>query len=134
MLFRSPELVFGGSNQIDPAIRVPSDRSLRRSLGGTTTSLNVRMATKWLEIAATTGLTSAKTKDRWDEWRDTASSADNYDRIPLSDEAITEFIHALRRADHGLSKTRALRQLRDAGHACEQRRFGTLFNNAGVTP
>lgn len=129
-----PTLVFGGSDLIDPTIRVPSNRSLRRALGGTATSLNVRMAIQWLRLAATTGLTSTETHSRWQTWCDSASSPDNYDRAPLSDEAIAAFIHALRRSDHRVTKTRALRQLRDAGHACEQRRFGALFNNAGVGP
>ncbi|WP_209716569.1 hypothetical protein [Marmoricola sp. OAE513] len=126
-------LVFGGTDEIPTDIRVPSNRALRRTLGGTATSLNVRMAIQWLGLAAKSGLTSTQTRERWEEWSAGAEQADVYDRVPLSDTAILDFIRALRRADNRLTKTRALRQLRDAGHACEQRRFGALFNNAGVT-
>jgi hypothetical protein len=45
----------------------------------------------------------------------------------MTDEQLSRLIRRLKGADPDLSATRALRQVRDAGIACEQKRFGQLF-------
>jgi hypothetical protein len=48
----------------------------------------------------------------------------------MTDAQLSRLIRKLKSADPGLSATRALRQVRDAGIACEQKRFGQLFSEA----
>ncbi|MFC6154813.1 hypothetical protein [Nocardioides yefusunii] len=125
-------LVFGGSDHIAPAQRMPSDRSLRSSLGGTANGLNLRMAIRWLELAEDGGLFTAATRERWNAWAAVSRRTEVHGRMTLSDSAVLDFIGSLRSSDPGIPKTRALRLLRDAGYACEQRRFNTLFEPTGA--
>lgn len=125
-------LVFGGSAEVPAEHRVPSNRALRSHLGGTATSLNLRMASRWIEIAGTRDVFAEGMRDFWDAWCTGVEQHDRYDRTPVTDGAVLDFIRALRRTEPTLTKTRALRQFRDAGLACEQRRFGALFVQAGA--
>lgn len=120
-------LVFGGANSTPEALRIRSNRNLRSALGGTITSLNTRMAIRWLEIAEQGDLMGANTRREWARWAESASRPENYGRRPLADGAIRLLIQEMRGTDAGLSKTAALKALRDSGIACEQRRFSGLF-------
>jgi hypothetical protein len=51
-----------------------------------------------------------------------------HERRVVSDAAITRFIERSLRADPRATKSVLLRRWRDAGRACEQRRFGRLFD------
>lgn len=127
---RNDVLVIGGSADLPAHLRLPADRALRSALGGTATSLNARMAVKWLERLKESGrheLVSDQVRRSWSRWANAVRRPDVYARQPLSDEDVLRYVRTLRNGDPKLSKTRALRQLRDAGHACEQRRFGELF-------
>ncbi len=125
-----PLLVFGGSVDVPSDRRVPSNRQLRRALGGTANSLNLRMAVQWLELSSACGAFSAEAPERWHDWCTEAERPESYNRARLSDETILELIQAFREKDPDITKSRALRQLRDSQLACEQRRFGTLFQQA----
>ncbi|MFC7504229.1 hypothetical protein, partial [Nocardioides sp. GCM10030258] len=125
-------LVFGGSEDIPAGLRVPSNRALRHALGGTATSLNLRMAIRWTELAGADGVHSPVVRDRWQQWAAGAEHHERWNREPMTDGAVLEFITALRRLEPALTKSRALRHLRDAGMACEQRRFGALFTQSGA--
>ncbi len=126
-------LIFGGSTSMDAVARVPSNRSLRSALGGTANSLNLRMATKWLELSGPGGAFAPAARSRWNAWASAAHKAEVYQRTVLTDDAVREFIRSLHRLDSKLTKSRALRRLRDAGYACEQRRFNTLFDSMGAS-
>ena len=126
------QLVFGGANGIPDEVRVASDRTLRRALGGTTTSLNVRTAIQWLLVTKDVGPFGTRAEAAWHGWAEGARYREQYDRRPVSDSAVLEFVASVRSRDPRISKTRALRSLRDAGMACEQGRFSTLFSQ-GVT-
>jgi hypothetical protein len=125
---RAAAVVFGGSSNVPDEVRVPADRGLRRALGGTVMSLNVRMAIRWLEIAEGQALAGARTRLAWEEWSRRERHEERYDRKPLTDDAVREFIANLAKLEPGVSKTRALGTLRKSGMACEQRRFATLFS------
>lgn len=125
-------LVFGGSDEVPRAHRVASNRGLRHALGGTANSLNLRMAVRWLELSKAGEAFSAASHTRWQEWTVTAERSETLHRDRMTDDAVLDFIRSLRRTDLGLTKTRALRRLRDAGLACEQGRFGTLFVQTGA--
>ena len=127
---RDDVVIFGGSDAVPEDLRVAADRGLRTALGGTTTSLNLRTAIAWLERLPTPRISGNRRHEAWKAWASTASRAEVYDRQPLTDTQVLAFVRVARRDDPSLSKTRALRLLRDAGHACEQRRFGELFQSA----
>lgn len=120
-------LLVGGAAEIDGMHRLPSDRKLRASLGGTTTSLNLRMAQAWLECSSGPGLVTPSDAVRWARWVNRHRRDDPPARKPLTDDEVRRFIRKGLRSDPGLSASRALRLYRESGHACEQRRFGALF-------
>lgn len=121
-------LVFGGSKEIPAGVRIASNRSLRWALGGTVTSLNVRAATQWLRLSGNAGLFTDRAHDLWRDWSDEASRPEQHIRRPMSDDDVRDFVDALGRQQPGVSKTRALKELRESGAACEQRRFSNLFH------
>ncbi|RYF59338.1 MAG: hypothetical protein EOO27_09605 [Comamonadaceae bacterium] len=120
-------LVFGGAASTPATVRVPSDRHLRKALGGTITTLNMRMAIRWLELAGMGDITAATVRRNWERWAQGARRIETFDRMPLTDDAVRQQIRRLRDENKGLSKTAALRALRASGIACEQRRFSALF-------
>lgn len=121
-------LVFGGCTAVPEHYRVKSDRALRSTLGGTATSLNLRAANQWMTLSTEIDPYSTEARDRWDNWTEENRSADSYDRKSLNDESVIVFIRQILKQQSNVSKTRALRALRDAGFACEQARFANLFN------
>ena len=54
-------------------------------------------------------------------------STERTERRRLTDEEVRLFIRERRQAEPGAKHTRLLRLFRENGHACEQRRFRTLF-------
>ncbi|GAW49250.1 MULTISPECIES: hypothetical protein [unclassified Nocardioides] len=123
-------LVFGGAPDTPESLRVRSDRNLRAALGGTVTSLNTRMAIRWLEIAGRSAPTSTEVRHAWAAWASDAHQPEQYDRRPLPDGTIRLLIKEMLGRHPQLSKTVALRNLRASGIACEQRRFSGLFEEA----
>ena len=127
---RDDVVVFGGSNVVPQDLRVAADRGLRASLGGTATSLNLRTAIAWLERLPHPTVSGNRDHATWKTWAAENSKPDRYDRLPLTDSQVIDFVRQLKSTDPSLSKSRALRLLRDSGRACEQRRFGSLFEEA----
>lgn len=120
-------LLMGGWKDIPGITRIPADRTLRKTLGGTVGSLLPRMAQQWVRLWDGGDLTSESALASWTEWVESASFREHFSRQPLEDRQVIEFIHELRSQEPGVSATIALRALRDAGFACEQKRFGRLF-------
>ncbi len=124
----SPQaLLFGGSGDVPGIERVASDRRLRANLGGTTTSLNLRMASMWMNQCEDGELIGPGSRARWDSWVQRHSRNDPPPRASLSDEEVLFFIRKTRKSIPSLSASRGLRLLRDSGKACEQGRFTKLF-------
>jgi hypothetical protein len=120
-------LLIGGSQDLPGLTRVRADATLRHALGGTLTSLNVRMAAAWLEHCSAARLTSPETQDAWRKWVSQVAKHERYDRKPMTDEAVMGFIRSSRAVDPERSRTRLLRELRSQGLACEQKRFANLY-------
>lgn len=120
-------LVFGGAPGVCESVRIRSDRNLRSALGGTLTSLNARMAIRWLELTDGRSLTSPGVRRAWDEWARTATKPEIYNRRQLSDNSVRALIRDIRTRQPEISKTVALKNLRASGIACEQHRFSDLF-------
>lgn len=121
-------LLVGGAADIPGMTRLPADRALRPILGGTAGSLNLRTATAWLERLGTEPLTSPKALVKWRRWAQRTRQPEAWARRPLTDAEVMTFVRRQLRHAPDLSKTRALRLLRDAGLACEQKRFGDLYS------
>ncbi|MFB8403880.1 hypothetical protein [Streptomyces sp. NPDC055912] len=120
-------LLIGGLREVPGVHRVRSDAGLRHALGGTLTSLNVRMAASWLEHSKGDTLTSSATQKAWNEWAAATTKPGQYNREPLSDEDVIVFIKRETAKLPGVSRSRLLRALRDDGKACEQSRFANLY-------
>ncbi|WP_211329499.1 hypothetical protein [Thermobifida halotolerans] len=121
-------LLIGGERDIPGIHRVPANGALRGALGGTLTSLNVRMAASWLKHWRTgRPLVSAETAASWKRWAAAAEHHERYQRTPMTDEEIREFIRTESARNPGYSRTRLHRLLRESGRACEQKRFALLY-------
>lgn len=120
-------LLVGGARDIDGLPRLPADRALRSSLGGTASSVSHRMARAWMAKRRSPSLFDPKDVPSWTAWRTSVRKVEDYSRSPVSDADVRDLIALLLTNDVTLSATRALRQLRDSGVACEQRRFRRIF-------
>lgn len=122
-------VLIGGACDLDGIVRVPANAALRHTLGGTLTSLNVRMAASWLEHCAPGHLISPAAQARWTSWASQTARPERYARQPMSDEQVIDFIRKMKDLYPDSSRTRLLRLLRDEGMACEQKRFGALYSS-----
>jgi hypothetical protein len=52
---------------------------------------------------------------------------EQFNREPLTDEAVRQYIRVAMKKNPSVRHTPLLRQLRAAGNACEQSRFRSLF-------
>jgi hypothetical protein len=123
-------LLIGGAHTIAGLPRLAADTSLRQALGGTRSSLTLRMARAWLARRSNPDLHSVGDESAWRKWARSVSYTEHYGRSPMTDAQLSRLILKLKSTHPGLSATRALRQVRDAGIACEQKRFGQLFSEA----
>ena len=78
-------LLIGGAKTIHGLPRLPADMGLRRHLGGTASSITLRMARRWLASRRTPNLYSDTNAARWDKWAAPVSELERYDRSPASD-------------------------------------------------
>lgn len=122
-------VLIGGATDLNGITRVPANASLRTALGGTLTSLNVRMASAWLEHCTPGRLITPAAKERWSTWAFQAARPERYARQPMSDQTVIDFIKEMKACYPGYSRTRLLRLLRDKGMACEQKRFAELYTS-----
>lgn len=104
--------------------------SLRLTLGGSLSSTNLRAAMAVLAELGTSTPRAGKARSIVGALAATAGELPSFDRRRQCDEVISEWIlDHLADTPNG-SKTAALRRFRDEGNACEQARFGRLFDNA----
>ncbi len=123
-------LVIGGSDAITPSLRLPADAKLRSALGGTLGALNMRTAVAWMRRLTSTKIDSPRDRESWHEWSSAVSRHERFERTPLADGEVIEAVRVIRAQEPAISKTRALRSLRESGYACEQKRFTQLFESA----
>jgi hypothetical protein len=121
-------LLVGGSRPVDGLERLAPRLDLRSALGGSATSLNTRMAMRWLELLEPgEQIASSRAQRAFDDWASEVAVVERYDRSPMSDDEVRSEVRMLLTVDPSISASRALRQLRDGGRACEQKRFHRLF-------
>jgi hypothetical protein len=104
-----------------------SSSGLRGELGGTQMTLNTRAAGAYLRTIGDAPLGAPESRQLWQRWADERRKCESFDRRPLSDEAVQEFIRTSIQSVP-VSRTRLLAQLRQSGWACEQSRFARLYN------
>jgi hypothetical protein len=104
---------------------LPCDGRMSASLGGTLTSLNARVARFLFESRATTKPSANRMAAlvRSIETR----TATRKPRTPQSNRDVIKFISGRLKKSPPTSKTKLLEELRAAGKACEQKRFGELY-------
>ncbi len=107
-------------------LMLPADARLQHHLGGTRSSLNVRIAEHLLTAGI---LDHAGMQDHLARLAAAQPPLTRYGRQPMSDGELHAFIRAHLQADPAANHTRLLRELRDGGRACEQSRFARLFRD-----
>lgn len=121
-------LLFGGWMDVPGLTRIPADRGLSLSLGGSATSLTLRMAVAWLERGSGTELYSPQVREKWDTWAKEAPRAEMPTREKASDEDVMSFVSKQLQTEPSLAYTPALERWRASGRKCEQGRFKKLFH------
>ncbi|MCZ4552232.1 hypothetical protein [Gordonia rubripertincta] len=116
-------LVIGGAAGALGCPRIPADRALRQTLGGTVSSLNLRMARAWMSMRRSTALHTGNDEQKWQIWSQGVRKVERYDRQQLDDQEVRALIVKLFIEEPAASATQALRHLRSTGFACEQKRF-----------
>ena len=112
---------------------MPIDGRLRTLVGGTMHELNVRLAWRVLTKCDPSSLCSSKLRQRFMAWMHDTEPLERFDRTPMDDEEVRRFIRQRLRRNPDLRPSPLLRQLRDSGRACEQKRFSVLFNQVQQT-
>ncbi len=106
---------------------VPSEAPLSGVLGGSRGSLHARTARRVLQEAATVPLRAEVLGPHYERLLSTMESVTAPARVKLADDDVRRFIREAIAGNQGLACSAALRSLRKAGQACEQRRFGGLY-------
>ena len=109
----------------DSWIHVPA--KARQSLGGSLASLSVRAAKYILGLSQPTALNAYSARSTLSALTRSLDELPQIRRHRQTDDEIVDWITAEALRSPGLTKTTALRRLRDSGRACEQSRFGDLF-------
>ena len=104
--------------------------SLRLTLGGSLSSTNLRAAMAVLGELGTMPANADKARSVVATLTASAGELPSFDRRRQSNDAILDWILDHLVAVPNASKTAALRRFRDEGKACEQARFGRLFDHA----
>jgi len=106
---------------------LPCDGRLQSILGGALMSLNTRVARRLLESPIEWPLRCSEAAKTFAVMMKKCPVAVSYDRKPMSDTEVRDFILKHLSVDPGLKHSPLLRLLRDEGKACEQKRFRALF-------
>lgn len=114
------------SKNDDPHI-LPTDGRIRGLVGGNYGSLNAKIVHMMLKDRSRYKLTLAQQTERLFSLTNSLDPADTPTRVTLSDEEVDLYLRTNLAAQGLRSKTFLLRQLRDSGFACEQKRFYKLY-------
>jgi hypothetical protein len=106
---------------------VPSEAPLSGVLGGSRGSLHARTARRVLQEAATVPLRAEVLVPHYERLLSTVERVPVPARVKLADDDVRRFIREAIAGNQDLACSAALRSLRNAGQACEQRRFGGLY-------
>ncbi len=120
-------LVSGDDRRALRRHRLPADARLQQALGGARVSLNARVVRLLVETSSQHSWDPAQIRSLLVASLAQQPDLVRYDRRPLTDSEVEEFIRR-ELADQGpAAQTVLLRRLRDRNLACEQKRFGKLY-------
>ena len=130
----SPEhltIISAGTDRRGPLGRhlVPADARLQSALGGTRQSLNVRILA--LLMRQPSLLTHTHLSGTLERWLEAAPPLVKHERLPRTDTQVAGFIRRRRATEPDATASRLLREFRDLGYACEQRRFASIYHTLG---
>jgi len=108
---------------------VPADARLQYYVGGVRRSLNVRLARYALQQTRRGNPTLNRLSNLFETLLKEAPELKKYDRTPMTDTDVTRYIRRAIKRESSVTQSRLLRELRDGGNACEQKRFRTLFHD-----
>lgn len=133
----SDQLILMTSNSGDPRLSpsiVETDAAILPSLGGgSRIALNAKAAEFILRESRHQPLGAAAARSLIGGLVAAAPPVKTFDRQPMTDEQVSDFIRARVREGGPQACTPLLRALRDAGHACEQSRFRGLYRSVAET-
>jgi hypothetical protein len=121
-------IISAGSRNEGPFL--PVSGAFRAWAGGTDTALNARLLDRMARTATEHKFSHSAMAQMLARLAPDLPPTDRRAGKALTDDEVVRMIKAVRRTQPELSRTRALRQLRDAGSACEQARFATLWSRA----
>jgi len=107
-------------------VQLPCDARFVTSLGGTRTSLNARVANRIIATSDQHEFDSAKVRGLLQKDLEQLKDILRYDRRKRTDLEIRNWIRTRLNIDSS-SRSSLLRELRNGGLACEQRRFAGLY-------
>ena len=107
--------------------QLPCDARFQGLLGGARQSINVRILKSLLESAPESDLHIDSAMEVIGKMSENLEPLKKFDRKPVTDEQVREFIRKERAANPKAKHSPLLRQLRDSGFQCEQSRFKQLF-------
>jgi hypothetical protein len=134
----SPEqltVISVGTRASGPLARhlAPGSARLQPVLGGTRQALNARVLSYLLSHQAD-ALTYPHIAGSLDELLAAAPPLVRYARTPRTDAQVATFIRRRFASDTGVAASRLLREFRDRGYACEQRRFSAIYRTVREDP
>jgi hypothetical protein len=107
---------------------LPADGRLQPAVKGSLTSLNVRIARLLLQDSNRDELRYSSAAARLSRLLSTCTLQSKVRRRPSTDEEVAAFIRHKRNELPKSSRTRLLTLFRASGHACEQSRFASIYN------
>ena len=128
----NPQLFILGSNlrniQVKNKVEVPG--SLRMALGGSLQTVNIRLVEYLLTqttLLQKETVSLAEINSVVKTLSENSGDLPKYERLKSTDVEIESFIRSRPIETHNDSHSRALRDFRNAGNACEQSRFKKIF-------
>lgn len=106
------------------------DARLQTHVGGARSSLGVRTARAVLQELSGEPVTLSSFRKAMNRLIGRHGVVQVFDRDPMTNEQVADFINAELAQEASLSSTRLLEKLRGSGRACERKRFHKLFTAA----
>ncbi|HEY4258779.1 MAG TPA: hypothetical protein VGM98_01410 [Schlesneria sp.] len=106
---------------------LPCDARLQAALGGSLMSLNARIARRVLANSNRTPLSFRELARIYKRLLSTQPAIQQYDRKSLTNTQVEKYILKKLSGNPEMRASPMLRQLRDEGFACEQKRFDSLY-------
>ena len=106
---------------------LPCNARLQSLLGGALMSLNIRVVRRILSHVKRWPLRCDDLAVEFQELIDAQPEVEQPQRKPMTDEKVRQFVRRHLVQNRLLCASPLLRQLRQSGFACEQKRFGKLF-------